>query len=91
MEHVYRKTKQNWTYGNSTAFKNATFGDSVEYTEQVFSLDKTNKNVYVNEGQESANINCGENYTKKTDNGFQRSNVHKQKETKEYINLSLKQ
>lgn len=89
--HVYHKIKQNWNYGNSTALKNATFGHSVEYTEQVISLDETNTNVYANEGQESANINFGENNTKKTDDGFQRSNVHKHKETKEYINLLLKQ
>ncbi|CAC5368462.1 unnamed protein product [Mytilus coruscus] len=56
-EHIYRKTKQNWTYENSTPFKNATFGHSVEFTEQGFSLDKTKTNVYANEGQESANMN----------------------------------
>ncbi|XP_052079676.1 uncharacterized protein LOC127717859 isoform X2 [Mytilus californianus] len=88
-EHVYRKTKQNWTYENSTIFKNATFEHSVE-----FSLDKTKTNVYANEGQESANMDYGENdsnMSKKADDDFQRSNVCKQKETIEYINLSIKQ
>ncbi|CAG2201490.1 unnamed protein product [Mytilus edulis] len=90
VEHVYRKTKQSWTYGNSNALQNATLGHSVKYTEQVFSLDKTNA-INANEGQESANMKCAENYTKKTDDDSQRSNVHKQKKTKEYINLLLKQ
>ncbi|CAC5424852.1 unnamed protein product [Mytilus coruscus] len=88
-EHVYHKTKQKWTYENSITFKNATFEHSVE-----FSLDKTKTNVYANEGQESANMDYRENdsnMSKKTDDDFQRSNVYKQKETIEYINLSIKQ
>ncbi|CAC5424851.1 unnamed protein product [Mytilus coruscus] len=90
-EHVYRKTKQNWTYENLTSFENATFGHSVEFKEQEFSLGETKPNVYANEGQESANMHYGENYSKETDDDFQRSNVYKQMETTEYINLSLKQ
>ncbi|XP_063417327.1 uncharacterized protein LOC134699850 [Mytilus trossulus] len=86
IEHVYHKTKQNCTYENVSTFENVSFGLSVEL--QEFSLDKTTTLVYSNE---SVNMNDGENYSKDTDHYFQRLNVSKQTETKEYINLLLKQ
>ncbi|CAG2201491.1 unnamed protein product [Mytilus edulis] len=76
---VNHKTKQNMAYQNLTPSKHECFGHSVECC-----------NVYANESQESANIRYGENHAKETDD-IHRSNVHKQNDTKEYINLLLKQ
>lgn len=90
-EHVYRKTDHNLTDENPTLLTSSASGHSIGFKQLELSMGQTKANYYANKVQENVKPNNDENYSKDTDDDFQWLNVHKQRKTQEYINLSLKQ